>query len=286
MRGIVLEISEGRALVMKNSGLPGSVPAKPGWQVGDVVSVPGRAVPFGALASIAAALVLVAGLLFAGHSLYSTPTTLVSIDVNPSIELSLNRFDRVVAAQGLNPEAEEVLAGLPLKGRGYAEALALLMDEGGLAGYLGEDAFLVFSLQSSNANRQDALLAGLQEAAGATVLSRHAGATVEYLLVDGQTVAEAHGHGMSAGKYMLVQELAALEPGLDVEAYTHHSVGDIQGEIEAHRHRYRGGSEGGSAEAEASQGEGGGENARGSQNGHNGGHGYGYGSGNGNGGHH
>ncbi|WP_181861874.1 anti-sigma-I factor RsgI family protein [Slackia isoflavoniconvertens] len=39
------------------------------------------------------------------------PTAYMGIDVNPSIELGVNRFDVVVCAEGLNDDGEAVLAG-------------------------------------------------------------------------------------------------------------------------------------------------------------------------------
>ena len=45
----------------------------------------------------------------AGYSWIWTPVSYVSIDVNPSIELALNRFDRVVSAEAYNVEGEEIL---------------------------------------------------------------------------------------------------------------------------------------------------------------------------------
>lgn len=237
MRGIVMEIEAGNAVVMKNNGIVDTVRAKPGWQAGDVVPIPARVVPFKALASIAACLVLAVGLL-AGFTLYHTQTTLVSIDVNPSIELSINRFDRVIAARSLNPEAEPILEDLPLKNLPYTEAVALLMENEVLDGYIVADALLVFSVQSDDATRQEVLLAELAQAADSVITGQYTDATTEYMLVDGEEVAAAHGHGMSAGKYKLVQELAEYVPDLDMDDYSHHSVTEIQGEIKAHRHRY------------------------------------------------
>lgn len=238
MRGVVMEIENGRAVLLKNSGLVETVRARPGWQLGDVVAVPGKTLPFKALAGLAAVFVLCAGLLLAGYAVYNTQTTLVSIDVNPSIELSINRFDRVLAAQGLNPEAELLLRGLALRGLPYEEAVALLMGDETLNGYIAENAFVVLSVQTDDAARQESLLAGLQATVDTAVLPHHANASIEYLLADRPLVEAAHGHGMSAGKYLLVQELAEMVPDLNVDAYSHHSVGDIQGEIEAHRNRH------------------------------------------------
>ena len=45
---------------------------------------------------LASAFACVALLLFGGYWLYFTPTVEISIDVNPSIELGVNRFNRIV----------------------------------------------------------------------------------------------------------------------------------------------------------------------------------------------
>lgn len=51
-----------------------------------------------ALAAAACAVVLAWGWL------YATPTVQISIDINPSVELGVNRFDRVVSVEGWNDD--------------------------------------------------------------------------------------------------------------------------------------------------------------------------------------
>ena len=46
---------------------------------------------------IPAAIVAVFLLLCGGYYLYFIPTATISIDINPSLELSINRFDRVIS---------------------------------------------------------------------------------------------------------------------------------------------------------------------------------------------
>ncbi len=238
MRALILEIEAGQAVVMKNNGQFTKVPAKPGWQTGDVVPLAAnKSTPFKVWVALAACLVLMAGLAFSGYILYSTQVTLVSIDVNPSIELSLNRFDRVIAAKGLNTEGEQIVNEVPVSGLSYTQALNAMMEDTALNDYISANAVLVFAVQSGDATRQNRLLASLEKTAGAAVLARHQDAIIEYLPVDEKAVEDAHCHGMSAGKYTLVQELAGLVPGLDVDAYSHHSIAEIQGEIATHQHR-------------------------------------------------
>ena len=76
-----------------------------------------------AVAAVAACLVLaVVG--FGGFA-YAQPTTYVGIDVNPSIELGVNRFGIVVQAEAFNDDGRALLDAVSLTGRGYADALTL-----------------------------------------------------------------------------------------------------------------------------------------------------------------
>ncbi len=64
-------------------------------------------------ATACAALLLAIGI--TGYSWTKTPVSYISIDVNPSIELSLNRFGRVVSATAFNAEGRKILETLSLK---------------------------------------------------------------------------------------------------------------------------------------------------------------------------
>ena len=58
------------------------------------------------LAPLLACLALVVALLGGGGWLWFTPTASVSVDINPSLELRLNRFSRVVAVEGANADGQ------------------------------------------------------------------------------------------------------------------------------------------------------------------------------------
>ena len=69
-----------------------------------------------ALASVAAVFLL---LVLGGFKGYTTPIGVVSLDVNPSIEYSINCFDRVLDISAVNEDAEKILAGLDEKALRY-----------------------------------------------------------------------------------------------------------------------------------------------------------------------
>jgi len=81
------------------------------------------------VAAIAACLVLLAAIP-GGIYLYNDVTTVVSIDINPSVELSLNRFGRVLGATGANDDGAALLENVPVVGLDCGEAVRrLLADE-------------------------------------------------------------------------------------------------------------------------------------------------------------
>ncbi|MBR2547125.1 MAG: PepSY domain-containing protein [Eubacterium sp.] len=78
----------------------------------------------------------------------------IGIDVNPSIEISINRKERVVSARALNDEGEKVLDGMDLKGSHINTACNALIGVMALDGYLTEDSnSMLLSVQSRDAEK-------------------------------------------------------------------------------------------------------------------------------------
>lgn len=63
-----------------------------------------------------------------GSWLYFTPTAAISIDINPSIELEVNRFGRVLSVTGYNDDGRVLADSLPIKHLGYADAAEQVQD--------------------------------------------------------------------------------------------------------------------------------------------------------------
>lgn len=229
--GIVMEITEGKAIILQSNGQFVQQEAQPGWQKGAVVTWQSRRASkrrWGYLAACCALLLLSAG----GYQLYSQPKALVSIDVNPSIELSLNRFDRVVDARAMNPEAYGILNQASVGHERYDQALAAILTAEGAAGYLNDEAQVVLTVYAENEARQSALLTGAKESTDAALAVYRASPMVEVHEVDELVVSEAHGCGVTAGKYIYLQQLQEADPSIDITQYTHHSISQIKNDIE------------------------------------------------------
>ena len=86
----------------------------------------------------AAALVLAIGG-FAGYQYQFAVDTAVSIDVNPSIELEVNRQEKVLKANPLNEDAKTLLDGMELEGTNLKTAVNAVIGSMVQNGYLTAD---------------------------------------------------------------------------------------------------------------------------------------------------
>jgi len=180
----------------------------------------------GAFAMIA---VLVIGI--SARDVYFIPTAHVSIDVNPSIELTLNRMNRVISTYAFNAEGEQMLSAVNLNGKPYDEAAALLVAEMNDAGYITDYALVSVSVQTADGNTEQMLCDTLLQTIHASVNTSQENAAVEVFPVSEQLWQEAHGCHMSPAKYSAIQELLAVDEEATLEDYSNSSIGQIRQRI-------------------------------------------------------
>lgn len=144
---------------------------------------------------------LVCVLCLGGFSYLNTPVSYISIDVNPSIELTLNRLHRVVSAEAFNGDAQIVLRDVDVRGMTYTQAIDALLESAAMQPYLTDDAVLSFTVAADSKETEALLLSGIGECAGC---QRYRGLCAS---ADGALIQEAHGYGLSFGKYQAYQAL-------------------------------------------------------------------------------
>lgn len=191
-----------------------------------------RAGRFRGLAAAGALLVLAAGI--GGYSWLFVPVSYVSVDVNPSVELELNRLDRVVAAEAYNDDGEKVLDALSLKGKTYTDAIDALVESEELKIYLTEDAEITFTV-AADGSRKSRLEAGVETCAG------HFEYNSQSVSTDVETAAQAHDHHLSVGKYYAWLQLDGYEDNtVTVEDCRDMSISELHDLTEEHEkeHEY------------------------------------------------
>ena len=105
-------------------------------------------------------LVLLAG--WGGYHTYFTPSAIISIDVNPSLELGVNRFDKVVSVDGYNEDGAALADAVDVKYMDYAQALTLILDSDAFAPYTAEDAAVSIAVFGSDEQKSSEMLSQVQ----------------------------------------------------------------------------------------------------------------------------
>ncbi len=181
-------------------------------------------------AALAAACMVVVLLLgMNGYSWFLAPVSYVSIDVNPSVELALNKLDRVVSATAYNKQGEELLKGMSLRGKKYIQAIEQIADSDVLRQYLNPGEELVLTV-AADSSKEHSLKAGIDQC------SSHIGHGCRSVSVDLDTASSAHGNGLSVGKYSAYLQLVQYDDSVTVDECKNMSMAQIHGRILAHEH--------------------------------------------------
>lgn len=173
----------------------------------------------GRLAAAAACLLLL--LTGAGGWACFTPTSTVSIDVNPSLELNVNRFDRVVSVTGVNQEGQALADTLSLTFLPCASAVEQVLDSPDLAGYLSESPAVAITVVGDNTEQRERLLSGVESAT-----AQRQGTYC--CALDSDEAEQAEALGLSYGKYRAYLDLQQLDPGITPEEVQQMSMREIR----------------------------------------------------------
>lgn len=197
--------------------------------------------------AFAAALVAFVVMIGGGYSVYAMPESYVSIDVNPSVELTLNRFDRVLSAAAYNGDGEIVLEGLDLKNERYIDAIDLLIESDAFQAYLTDDNDLTITVVS---DVEDELLTGILSCRSVERYNAYCTSA------DAEIVQEAHAYGMSIGKYQACLELCRYDDSISPEDCQGMTMREMHDMTEQHQGNSGSGSGYGSGSGSGSGGSG------------------------------
>lgn len=166
-------------------------------------------VPWRRVMSVAASLLLVV----AGISLSVTgrpPLALVSLDVNPGIEISINNKERVIEAIPINDEATEILADMDLKGTDIDVACNAIVGSMLTHGYLTDlSNSILLSVSSDDEQVGTAIEKRLSQQINKYLENTEIAAAVlgQYGVNDEATRTFADANGISLGKAWLIKNL-------------------------------------------------------------------------------
>ena len=231
MKAVVLEISENEATVMTHDGDIIGIRNK-NYDIGQEINIKRASAALSAkiykftpiIAAAAVAVVIIAG----GAGLYFNPYGTVSLDINPSIEYTINRFDRVLEVNGMNDDGSDILASINtdrLINRNIEDAVDATIEQIEADGYITDEDgnYIVVSANTKEENHTDELLVKLDN----RVKSFEKTEPVIFKVTDDE-LGEAHRQGISAGKKKMVDTLEEVYgEDIDREEWNKKSVREI-----------------------------------------------------------
>ena len=130
--------------------------------------------------------------------------------MNPSVELGINRFDKVISVEGYNREGDQIAALLNVKYMNYTDALDRILKDESIASYLSQDEIVSIAVVGSDEERCGKMLTEIESFTAETGNTHCCSANME-------DVEEAHTAQLSYGKYQAYLELNALDPSITPE---------------------------------------------------------------------
>lgn len=157
---------------------------------------------------------------------YTTPVAAISIDVNPSIELEVNLYDKVIHVEGYNEDGAYLAEELNhIVNMGYPDAINTILENEKITSLLNTDHLLEVTVASNSDTKSKEMQ---------TCISNETNINPQDIYCSGNydDVAAAHSVGLSFGKYRAFLELQKTNPDITVEDIQNLTMREIREQME------------------------------------------------------
>lgn len=159
--------------------------------------------------------------LFGAYWFYFTSTVEISIDINPSIELGVNRFDRVVSVEAYNDDGQVLASSLDIKNMNYADAVDEILKSDTIASLLSADEIMTIGVVGDDTAQSSEILSDLESQTADE-------GNVSCYYAQRDEVEAAHDLGLSYGKYRMFVQLQALGSNLSAEEVSNMTMRELR----------------------------------------------------------
>jgi len=247
MKSVVVEIKAGYAAVLSEDGCISKIKNR-NYIIGQVIEIKSskfKNINKLVMCSALTAMIAIAG----GITLwaYKTPYSYVSLDVNPSIEYSLNRFDKVISITAVNNDGQEILNKLELdklENENIEDVIAETVNQISKDGYFDNsidndiDGGIIIATSGEYLDKSDKLAEKLQKSLENEIEEIGEDIKLETISVGLERVQKAKELGVTPGKLNLVEKLqnSSADPeSIIVEEWLNKPVKDIMRAIKENR---------------------------------------------------
>ncbi|MGN1468247.1 MAG: hypothetical protein ACI4W1_08060 [Ruminococcus sp.] len=153
---------------------------------------------------------------------YSIPVAAVSVDINPSVQLSLNCFDRVVAATGYDDISRQILEKVDVNNRKYDEAVTSLISSEAFEDYSSSEDFVNITISAENNEKYEAI----EESLNSVLSECNKNGKCNY--ADTDDAQKAQDAQISLGKYRAYLSLLEKDPDITIDDVRNMTMKEIR----------------------------------------------------------
>ena len=162
--------------------------------------------------------------------------SVIQLDVNPSIQMEVNRLGRVITARALNEDAQRVIGTMDLSGATTQVAVNAVVGALYQAGYLQQETnSILVSVSGRNTERSLAVQEEVVSDIGASLNAYAVDASIlSQTVTESESLsAQATGYGISAGKALLIDKILAVYPYYTEEELAKFTINELNQLLDA-----------------------------------------------------
>ena len=222
MKGLVVEIAGKHAIILKTDGEFEKVKNN-NFQVGYEINLNqyngfsketlGNTSIIRKIVSIAAVFAIIFGLTYGVYS-YGMPYTYVSVDINPSVEITANIFDRIINIEGINDDGKKLISLKQYRNKKVRDGIGNIIKSAVEEGYIKPEYsnMLLLTISSKDIKKFGIIEKDIEEAVGKEINVSEIDTSIYIENVEVKKHDDAKNLGISSGKYLLLEKMKESEP--------------------------------------------------------------------------
>jgi len=236
LKAVIVECSNGAAVALCDDGTFRKLKNK-GYSIGQELLIrqkqsSNRMVQkLSICASLALVLLSFAGI---GSHSYVEPYSYVSLDINPSIEYALNRYDKVISVSGVNTEGQQIVSSIEsdIKNQNITTALGVTIGQLEKDHYISQKAYnhVIVSVYSANDTKAQSITSRVNTLSA----EKSDLCSIDAIPVSKEVKDDADSLGITPGKLALIHAVAETtsDSDFDVSKWTDKTVSELESTIQ------------------------------------------------------
>ena len=173
------------------------------------------------------ACVMCLALIIGGYFSYVTPVAAISIDINPSLELQVNLYNRIVSVEAFNIDGIDLSGELNIKNLYYVDAINAILENKSVSELISSGELMEVTVACASQNHAEKMRECISDQT--SISSGHI-----YCFNNSSAVEAAHSAGISFGKYRAYLELCEHDSSITIEDISGMTMREIRDLLASH----------------------------------------------------